>query len=241
MKPKEFNGIEFFMEEPESYIQINDINEEDLDTLWQYLQSQYPGFQVDLCFRNVPTPTKALDKIGATVIDDCVEMRMDLEGNIAEDLAKDIQVNLLTQEEFPEFAKLHDSTYPTMYWTSKRILESWDIWRIFTIRGDGKETATPKITGYILYKHVAHRGIREVFCVAGGSLDQHKALLSAIVKWSQTEGMKAEQAHSPSDKTILFMIDRNDNFDMEMEAAGATGFKETGFYVGYSTNLSTGI
>ena len=50
MKTIEIEGVEVLIEVGERYIQINDIQGEDLIRLWEPLVEQYPGYEMNLCF-----------------------------------------------------------------------------------------------------------------------------------------------------------------------------------------------
>jgi len=213
MKSVEINGIEVFVEETEHYVQVNDIREADLTKLWEPLTEQYPGYKVNLCFHDMPVPKDALAAIGAEVLEDCISMKVTSQeftpcGNA--------EITLLEKSDFDAFAALHD-TLPDMYWTSRRLWDKWDNWRILVIRTNGK------ITGYtMICLAMRDDSMGEIYAVEGDNQTQREALFSAAVRCA-----------FENDKTVVFRVVDRDNF-CEKAAALAVGFKEVGFYIGYA-------
>ncbi|MCL2405074.1 MAG: hypothetical protein FWC92_05960 [Defluviitaleaceae bacterium] len=210
------NGIEVFVEESESYIQINDINQKDLAGIWEPLTTRYPGYEVTLCFRDMPPPTEALAAIGAEVLEDCIAMKVTQHEYKPCDSH---EIKPLTKADYAGFAELHDKLNPPpdMYWTSQRILQKWDIWRIFVVYENGN------ITGYALIRlDMGDSALGEIFGVESDNPAHRVALFSAVVECAFENGKS----------TVLRMVDR-DNSRGEYEAALAVGFRETGYYIGY--------
>jgi len=212
MKSVEVNGIEIFVEEAENYIQINDINGDDLAKLWKPLTEQYPGYDVNLCFRNMSEPKDILAEIGAEVLEDCISMQVTPQAFTP---CGDAEITLLKKSDFDEFAALHD-TLPDMYWTSRRLWDKWDNWRILVIHTNSK------MTGYtMLCLAMRDASMGEIYAVEGDNQTQREALFSAAVRCIFENG-----------KTVAFRVVERDNLN-EKAAALAVGFREVGFYTGY--------
>jgi len=213
MKSVKINEIEVFVEESERYLQINDISRDNLTKLWKPLAEKYPGYEVNLCFRNVPVPKNALAAIGAEVLEDCISMQV-----TPQDFTPcgNAEITLLEKSDFDEFAALHD-TLPDMYWTSRRLWEKWDNWRILAIHNNGK------ITGYtMICLAIRNDAMGEIYAVEGDNQTQREALFSAAARCAFESG-----------KTVAFRVVERDNL-CEKAAALAVGFREVGFYIGYS-------
>jgi len=210
------NGIGILVEEAECYIQINDISEDDLTKVWPAIKGQYTGFELCLCFRDVPIPTNALAEIGAEVLEDCVKTEVTLPGYKPHNALGTMP---LEKSGFAEFAALHDATHPApdMYWTSQRIINKWDIWRIFVLLEDGM------ITGYTMMMTPLRDDCThgEIFALEAKSSAQRKALLSAAVNCAFVMGRSE----------VINMVERHNT--REYEESSAVGFREAGYYVGY--------
>jgi len=216
------NGIELRTEVSENYVQINDIQGEDLAQIWEPLTKAYPGFELCLCFRNMPAPVDVLAGIGAYILDDCLEMRVTPQEYKPHN---NPEITLLTKDDFAEFAALHDvlnSEESGMYWTSRRIWNKWDGWRIFVVKADGK------IIGYGMIMVMMRDGLMgEIFCVEADSPEHRKALISAM----------AGCAFDCGKEVVLYMVDREGpRSPHEYDAATAVGFRETGYYTGYQVD-----
>ena len=220
MTPISINGVEVLIEDSESYLQINDINEKDIEGIWQRLSQQYPGYELCFCFRNMEVPEAAMSAIGARVIDDCIDMRLQAEDYKPCDTSQSTAA-LLTEADFDEFAALLDATQDSdFYWTSERTKKKMDIWRIYVCKGNGK------IVGYTMLC-IGIRGglIGEIFCVEADSAAMRNDLISAA----------AHGAFENGKSTLLYMVDRDDA--QEYEAALAAGLKVSGHYKGFSVMI----
>jgi len=215
MKTVDIGGIEIYVEESEKYIQINDIQGEDLARVWEALTHRYPSYEVVLCFRNMPAPTDMLDSIEAVVLEDCIEMRVTPQGYKPHACQ---EITLLTKDDFAKLAAHHDKINPApeFYWTSQRILDKWDIWRIFVVKTGGETV------GYaMLMLKLRDETIGEIFGAWAEDPAHRKALFSAM----------AGCAFDSGKATVVRMIERSDT--CEYDAALAVGFCEVGYYVGY--------
>jgi len=219
-------GVEIFLDAPEKYIQINDISGDDLTEVHTALAEQYPGYELTLCFRDVPIPEKALAAIGADVLEDCHAMKVTPQEFTPKDCGEIVLLDLsdlLNNEAFAEFAALHDriNPAPDMFWSSQRILKRRDIWRILVLREEGK------ITGYTMIMMALRNnaGLGEIFCVEADTAPYREALFSAAVRCAFENGKT----------TVLRMVECDDI--NEKEAALAVGFRITGHYRGYTAVL----
>jgi hypothetical protein len=219
-------GVQIFTEEAENYLQINDIAEPDLARIWKPLCGQYPRYEVNLCFRDMPAPAETLAAIGATVLEDCVRYAVTPEQlRSAESFPLSppgSTVSRLAREDFPAFAQLHDRLNETLglWWTSRRIWEQLDIWRIYIIKN------ADKITGYAMLMCVAREDADgEIFTVEADTHGNRCALFSAAARCAFDEGKKR----------VIFMVERGS--DAERDVALAVGCGEDGVYVGYEVKI----
>lgn len=222
----ELGGIEVFTDEAEQYVQINDPTEADLSRLREPLAARFPGWEVTLCFRNVPIPEKALAELNATVLEDCVRTRMTpadvmpcngTNAALLPEAGDGTYAVLLPEADFEEFAALHDSIDHGMFWTGPRIKEKRSKWRIFAVYEAGR------IIGYtMLCVKLRTPGLGEIFCVHADEPAQRIALLAAATRHAFENG-KTE---------IIYMVDRDN--PAEMDAALAVGFRDAGFYTAYT-------
>jgi len=212
MQTIKINDIEIFP--GEGNIQINDIQGHDLLAIWDKLTTQYPGYELVLCFRNMQAPMDALSSIGATLLEDCIDFRVSPDEFVPHDGAN---ISLLEKSEFEEFAKLHDTiANADFYWTSPLVWQEWDIWRICVYKKNGK------ITGYsMIMVEMRDNTIGEVFAVEADSPAVRMSLLSAAVKAAFEMGKSC----------VVNMVERDDTHGHE--ATLALGFREVGYYRGY--------
>ncbi|MCL2840052.1 MAG: hypothetical protein FWE05_04695 [Defluviitaleaceae bacterium] len=225
------NGVEILIEPTEKYIQINDATEDDLRGLWPKVLERYSGHNAMLCFRNTVTPVQFMDEIGAKLLDDSLEMRLNLEDfesflkaviadvGVAESALASVSVvgvTPITSENFDIFATHHDKTIPDMYWNSRRILEKIDLWRIFAcFEGES-------ITDYAMLMQPAS----EIFCCISKDTDRAKAILAAA----------AQEAFVSGAEELLYMIDKSE--EICKNAASALGFRLCGYYQGFNVRIS---
>jgi len=161
-------------------------------------------------------PVEALATIGAEVLEDCITMQVTPQEYIPYD---DAEITALEKADYAEFAMLHDTVNPApdMYWTSRRIWDKWDKWRVFVIQTNGK------ITGYALLLVALRDDAKgEIFCVEADNQTQRVALLSVAVHCA-----------FENDKEVVIRVVDRDN-PIEMEEVVKVGFREVGFYIGYS-------
>ena len=208
-----FNGINVFLEEAERYVQINDIKGGELLRIWDEFKVKYAGFECNLCFHNMEPPYDALDKIGATLLEDCIGMELTPDNFKP---FRQVEVILMDKKDFTGFAKLHDQL-PDMYWTSRRIWDRFDdMWRISVYK------EKDEIIGYSLINiSMRNRNEGEIYAVEAPTPQVRKALLTAA----------AEEAFKVGKEYILRMVERGS--DTEYEESEAIGFCEVSYYRGF--------
>jgi len=208
-----FSGIEIFLEESEQYVKIDCIEGGELLRIWSEFKAMYAGFECNLCFRNMEPPYDALNKIGATLLEDCIGM--ELTPNNFKPF-RQVEVALLDKNDFDSFAKLHDKL-PNMYWTSRRIWDRFDdMWRIPVYKENGD------VVGYSLINiSMRDKNMAEYFAIQAPTSNIRKTLLTAA----------AEEAIKAGKDYILNMIERGN--DAEYEESEAIGFQERSYYRGF--------
>ncbi|MCL2557537.1 MAG: hypothetical protein FWE09_03575 [Treponema sp.] len=215
MELAKIGGTEIFLDAAEKYAQINDIDARDFEAVWEGLRAQRAGYEAVFCFRDSPEPLEALTDIGAAVLEDCVKMRL---------LPKDFRnrdggrAELLSKTDFANFSAVYDAQAQAeeMFWTGARILERWDIWRIFVLR-EGK-----KIIGFLtLMIDMRDASIGEIFCIFADNRVDMESLFSA----------SATCAFDSGKREVIFMAELDDAH--RMEAASAVGFEAVGHYRAY--------
>jgi hypothetical protein len=204
------NGIESFVEDNDRYLQINDIRNADLIRILERLQTDYMGYDIWFCYHNTEPPVETLNKIGAVLEDDNIEMRLTDDNFLPFETFDVVRV---TDDNFEEFSAYHNERNPDMYWTSERIERDLSRWGIFTLWTDSK------ITGYILLS-MWDSFQSEIYCVDATDNIRCQVLISSAAKYAFDNGKKE----------LLYMADENTNGHI---AAEAVGFTRTGFYKGY--------
>ena len=140
MDRRNIDGIDIFVNEKEKYLQLNDISDLS-EAKWGVIAERYSGYDVTFCYHGTSAPVEFLAKIGAESIDDCVEMRL---YSVMSFFSEAMDVSLIDETTFDEFALLHDERNPDMYWTSERIRGDFARWNIFALRNNNS------ISGYIM-------------------------------------------------------------------------------------------
>jgi hypothetical protein len=212
-----FEGVRILLEVDEKYIQLDDLDDAAVRSLWPRLLAEYPGFTVDFCYHNNIAPVAFLAEINAVMEDDCIELH--LNRNDLVDKPKPVgDVVAVTETNFDAFAALHDEKNPNVYWTGARLGKEplgWDI--LALTNGD-------IISGYVLV-----RSGWEVYFLFADSTENMVVLLNAAV----CRGFAAlEKSASTKEREILYNVSRDEH--MQLDAALQIGFRRTGYYVGYS-------
>ena len=209
-------GIDVFIEESESYLQINDIAPSMMRQVREALAAKYPGFELWLCFHNSTPPDEEVSAIGAELLDDSIDMRISRQDFTA--CGTHANISLLKLEDFDAFAALHDQLIdPDFYWTSPLLRADWDIWLIHVLR-DGDE-----IIGYALTMIPKTRDYGEVFAIEAPNSDLKKALLASACAGAFEAGKNQ----------VVYMADTPE----EQSWADGLGFRVTGYYKGYRVRL----
>jgi len=218
MEIAKIGDIEVLVGRDAEYLQVNDISEEKLREILPLIRREYAGFKIMLCYHNSIAPDVYLREISAELVDNAKEMRLSprsLSRALSEDDRilpenADFAVHLIDEGNFDVFAKFHDVYNPDIYWTSSRIREKPDIWRIHAYAENNK------ISGFIMVM-----SDYEVFSVAAANSLQSKRLMAVA----------AADAFTRGSSQIMYMADKTDT--VNTEAASDVGFAECGFYKGY--------
>jgi len=207
----DIEDVRVLVEPEEKYIQIDDIVERDIRRAWECIKSGYPGFTVDFCFHDTLAPIPFLKEIGAEVLEDCITMRLGKEDLIDMPVLKTEEIS---RENFAAFAALHDEKEcDDGFWSSGKIIEDFDNWKILAMFEQGK------VTGYVTL-----RNGWEIYHLTGQSIEDRVSLLAAVVA-------SVAKTTLAAGKEIMFQVDRKDY--LNLGAAMHTGFRKIGYYIGY--------
>lgn len=198
--------------ENEKGLQIDDYNGnsmEEFRAFWRDLKDKYTGYTVDFCYHNCFVPVDFMLDIDAKVLESCIETRLSQEHFI---LVNNYELTLVTNENFAEFATLHDNAHPEssgMFWTSERVYEDFNNWLMY-MHG----------SNYILMR-LGRSNVAEVYALEAMDKNIGENLLS-----------KASEYAFKSGKTgILQMVE--DNALAELEIVKSVGFVPCGKYIAY--------
>lgn len=196
-------------------MQVNDISGENLSRIWSQINNRYEQYDKWFCYHNTEVPNAVLNEIGAVLVDDNIEMHMTVGksfNHITPDAVR------LRDEDFNEFAVIHDQLNPEMYWSSERIGRDLSRWGIFILRSDNR------IVGYILLSMWSPVQ-SEIYCIVASDKIQNEVLIASAVKY----------AFDNNRNDVLYMADKN---TIAQKAASTVGFITTGFYRGYKVKRS---
>ncbi|MDR0832502.1 MAG: hypothetical protein LBM99_06365 [Bacillales bacterium] len=209
IKVEDFNIL---IDKKEKYIQINDVQE--VEKLFLLIKEKYKNYQIDFCYHNNIPPKIALKSIGAILLDDSLEMKLEKRNLIKQ---TDDGIIKVTKDNFELFAKCHDTKSLNMYWNSKRIFSTLDDWSIFMILANGE------IIGYVLTA-IWNLEEAEIYAlVMPNAMVGITLLLKAV-----------QDAFNRNHKKMLFMVENN---TLEHLCSLEVSFKETGFYQSYRITL----
>ena len=215
-KDEYIKNIRLLVTQSENNIQINDISETELESIWDELCATYPNFEIFFCFNsermmpNQTIPYDLLKNLNMEKIDDMLNFKL---RNCIPSKNSDSDISLLTEDTFDEFANFHDSRNSGMFWTSARIRQKLDIWRIHILKSCGV------ITGYSMMMTTDKN--TEIFAIIADNDLEKQAIIQATCNDIFSEG-RGE---------VLFMIDADDV--VLQKIAKNIGFKQTGFYQGF--------
>jgi hypothetical protein len=215
MIKRKIDGVEISITDTDKYLQINDITGTDLNRIWEKIQNEYSTYKKWLCYHNTEMPTKLLSKIGAALVDDSVELRLNTDTcNYLNQTPciEQIVIEQITEDTFEVFADYHNECNPDMYWTSERINRDLSRWGIFTLNSNNQ------ITDYLILAMLGP--VAEIFCVDVTNEYNSTSLISFAAKYAFDNGKN----------DVLYMADDN---SVGYNAALSIGFKITGFYKGY--------
>jgi hypothetical protein len=207
-------GVEIIV--GDNVLHINDAFEPEIREVWEQLPARYGGFEVFLCYHNSVAPGEFLNEIGATLIDDCFEFRLEHEGLIPTE--PNWEITPLTYFDFSQFAAMHDEVNPDMYWTSSRIRDDLDKWRIFIMARDGQ------VVGYVITAMWQPKQA-EIFGLVAPTESDHRSLIASA----------ARDVFASGKSQVLMMVDTDSN--TEQAAASALGFRNSGFYQGFEAKV----
>jgi len=197
---------------PEMYIQENEKNillkeffaerAEGYHTFWQDLCNKYPGWEVDFVYRNCEPPAQFMAEIGAKLIDSAIITELTKEHF---NPAVEIDALLITADNFHMFAPIHDKANPApeMFWTSERIAEKLDRWRIYMSGSN-----------YVLMSLWGNES--EIFALEVQNVNAGASLLSTTAQFAFGSGKQ---------KMLYFV---SDNMPIQYEAAQQVGFISCG-------------
>jgi len=217
-------GVKLLLTESEKNIQINDISEEKFELVWERVVADYPKYEVFFCFNsermahNQKVPSEYLSKVNANRIDDMLNFKLNADDFTFPEFGNELEITLLTEEKFDEFATFHDSRNPDMFWTSDRIKKRADIWQIHTLKKN------EQLAGYIMTM-ITDRNT-EIFVIESDCDTIFEVLLATA----------CQSAFVIGKKEMLYMIERAEPTNQQ-QIAKDLGFKETGFYQGFQVFL----
>ena len=195
--------------ESEKYINVKEFfaeNAEGYRAFWQDLQAKYPGWEIAFIYRNCDPPLEFLTGIGMALLESHFITELDNDG--FKPASKKHAVHI-TPENFDRFANFHDKTNPDMFWTSARIAEKPEQWRIDMIGDDA----------YVMMS--LWGDTPEIFALVAPDAAVGASLLSVAAKF----------AFDNNHVKVFYFID-TDN-PLEMDTACEVGFVVTGRSVAY--------
>jgi len=124
--------MQIHITETEQYILLKEFFEENADAyniFWRDLAEKHKGWQVDLVYNNSTPPTEFLTHIGAEKID--ADIIAELTSDYFKPHNTSYDIVEVSENNFAQFALLHQHANPDMYWTSSRIAKIMNHWRIY--------------------------------------------------------------------------------------------------------------
>lgn len=186
-----------------------------------YLRKNYEGNEM---FFGYPAENEEainfLKQINAELAESSLTMELEKNEFIKSLVSSDVVP--LEKEYYDEYAAFHDKHNPDIYWTSERIFENLNIWKIYIV------VKKQKIAGSILIRMVDDK-LADICCVTidskynscGLELDLFSESLYDIFK----EGKER----------VLHFVDEDAN--EELHAALKVGFKQIDSYRGYRLKI----
>lgn len=216
-----YKNIEILVSREDNYLQVNNLDE--ISDVWEYLKKDFAGFEVMFCYQNSSVPVDFLNKINAKLLDDAIEMRV-TPGELTRflkadptimpgDEDKSFDILLVDKENFSDFAWFHDASNPDMYWTSKRIGEKMEMWRIFVY-----------VNPELIVGQVMVMNNFEIASVTSKDEMHSKRLIT----------IAATDAFSQGSTQVVYLINKTDT--LNQLAAKSVGFVECGFYKSFKVD-----
>lgn len=219
--------LRLLVEKDENYLQSGGgfFPKKDFDSVAaefiDYLRANYSNYEMHFGYpRENEAAINFLKVINAELIESSLTMELKKDDFVRSSPCS--QVIPLEKEHYDEYKAFHDKHYLDFYWTSERVFENLDIWKIYIIKE--KE----KIVGGIFIK-VFKDTQAEIFGIAIDKEYEHQdlelKLLSESLYHIFTQGKQS----------ILYFIEE-DAVD-ELKAALKTGFKQVDNYNCYKLKL----
>ena len=178
---------------------------EEYRIFWQELREKYPGWTVDLVYRNCDPPAEFITKIGARILEAHI-----ITGLTSEtfNYANMPNATPVTTENFNIFAKLHENVDPDFAYPNERIIKDMSRWRIF-MQGNA----------YTMMSF--WNNTPEIFILEMSNAEEGALLLATAANYAFSKGIE---------KLDFFIdVDR----PMEMQAALKIGFTACGKSIAY--------
>jgi len=191
-----------------------------------YLKANYSNYEIDFGY-----PLENEDAINFLK---GIKSKL-VESSLTTELKKDDFVRsspcnyviLLERDRYDEYAAFHDKYNPDIYWTSEKIFDRLDLWKIYI------SIEKQKIVGSILIKTKAKQKFKDKQAeIFGMSIDkeyEHQGLELKLLSDSVYD------IFTQGKENILYFVDE-DAID-ELQAALETGFKQIDSYRCYKFNL----
>ena len=199
--------------EADKHIQANEFRVDDAEgfrSFWRDLQDKYMGFKIDFCYHNCDVPTEYMAEIDARLLESCIETR--LSPDKFSPALGEYMLTPVTEENYADFAALHDRVDPDMYWTSERLIKDISRWLIYLYED-----------GYVLLN--LYSDIAEIFALEATDRNIRTALLSQASQYAFEAGKSG----------VLYMVD--DDADVELEMVQSIGFAICGKYIAYQATV----
>lgn len=186
----------------------------------EYLKVNYSGYKMYLGY---PLENEEanyfLKGIKAELVDASLTMELKKDDFVRSLPCK--EVTLLEKDRYYEYKTFHDKYNPNIYWTSERIFERLDLWKIYII------IENQKIVGSIFIKVKDDKA--EVFGISIDKEYKHQGLELKLLSESVYDIFTQDK------EEILYFVDE-DAID-EFEATLKIGFKQIDNYRCYKLNL----
>lgn len=178
-----------------------------------YIKTRYVGFDLYIGYPiENQVAISYLENIQGELLDACVTMK--LQKADFTHITPRHEVVPLPSERYEEYALLHDTQNPNMYWNSTRIFNRLDLWNIYVIMDQHN------IVGSLLIKEV---GIDpEIFALSIDEAYQGQGLELDLLSASMADCISETIEH------VLFFVDEDDL--AQIEATLKVGFKQIDTY-----------